>query len=44
MILNQKVPMVKMIPLISRLPMGVGQGAKVTRPPPLPHELKVLLY
>ena len=36
MILNQKVPVVKMIPLISRLPRGGGQGAMVTRPPPSP--------
>ena len=34
MILNQKVPVVKKIPLISRLPRGGGQGAMVTRPPP----------
>ena len=40
MILNQKVPVVKMIPLISRLPMGVGQGAMVTRPLPSPMNLK----
>ena len=33
MILNQKVPVVKMIPLISRLSRGGGQGAMVTRPP-----------
>ena len=31
-ILNQKVPMVKMIPLISRLQRGGGQGAMVPRP------------
>ena len=36
MILNQKVPVVKMIPLISRLPRGGGQDAMVTRPPPFP--------
>ena len=36
MVLNQKVPVVKMIPLISRLPREGGQGAMVTRPPPLP--------
>ena len=30
MVLNQKVPVVKMIPLISRLPRGGGQGAMVT--------------
>ena len=35
MILNQKVPVVKMIPLISRLPKGGGRGAMVTRPPSL---------
>ena len=39
MILNQKVPVVKMIPLISRLPRGGEQGAMVTRPPP-PIDLK----
>ena len=36
MILNQKIPVVKMIPLISRLPRGGGPGAMVT-----PHALKV---
>ena len=40
-VLNQKVLVVKMIPLISRLPREGGQGAMVTRPPPLPHGLKV---
>ena len=40
MVLNQKVPVVKMIPLISRLPREEGQGAMVTRPPPLPMDLK----
>ena len=33
MILNQKVPVVKMRPLMSRLPRGGGEGAMVT---PLP--------
>ena len=42
MILNQKVPVVKMIPLISRLPKGGGQGAMVTRPPPPNPHLIVL--
>ena len=36
MILNQKVPVVKMIPLISRLPRGGGRGAIETRPHPTP--------
>ena len=40
MILNQKVPVVKMIPLISRLPRGggggEGGGAGFHGDPPLP--------
>ena len=39
MILNQKVPVVKMIPLISRMPMEGGQGAMLI----LPHGLKLSL-
>ena len=38
-ILYQKVPVVKMIPIISRLPRGGGQGAMVTPSPP-PMDLK----
>ena len=40
MVLNQKVPVVKMIPLISRLPRGGGQGAMVARPLLSPMDLK----
>ena len=36
-VINQKVPVVKMIPLIFRLPRGGGRGTMVTRP--LPHGL-----
>ena len=43
MTLNQKVPVVKMIPPISRLPRGEGKGAMVTRPPPLPPWTKCLI-
>ena len=39
MILNQNVPVVKMIPLISRLPREGGQGAMVI-PLPSPMDLK----
>ena len=43
MILNQKVPVVKMIPLVSRLPRGGGRGAMVTpSPPPMDLSLIVL--
>ena len=41
MILNQKVPVVKMIPLISRLPRGGGPGCHGDPPPyPPPMDLK----
>ena len=41
MILNQKVPVVKMIPLISRLPRGVGGGGSGCHgDPPPPMDLK----
>ena len=40
MILNQKVPVVKMIPLIYKLPRGEGLGERSAMVTPSPMDLK----